>query len=561
MRETEMTEMEMGRKNGPASCWKGWRQQRSLVLVIIASILEKADVAVIPAVYREIGLAMHFNPTSIGIFRLVQMLTQAICSPFAGYLALRYKRTRVIAGGAFVSTIATFSIGVSTTFPQIAFSIVLNTLGVSVTWPAIQSLIADATDETNRGTTFGWLQLTSHGGALFGGVTAVLLAGTSVLGVSGWRVAFFLMSALSLLIAVSLQLFADDPLQNSCSSSLGAGAGGCGEGLAKSNTEICCGCGCEPTKLSVEYGGGELADCKAKKPSQVKAASEQWKDMLEDVRLVVGVKTFKVIVLQGMVVSIGWSALSFSTMWLELVGFSHPQTATILGLFVLAGSLGGLFGGFMGDRVTKLFPNSGRIILAQFSTGIAVPFTTILLLVLPVNPSTPFYHGLVLFVMGCCMSWTAPATNYPIMAEVVPTKSRTNVYALEKGFVSILGAFSPPLVGLMSEKIFGYVPVPKGASGKLIVSMDRKNAVALGHAMYACAGLPFLLCCLLFTPLYWYYPRDRDHVRNQQEVGRKLEDIVEGEKAQFCIMPEEEEPVDDENEDSLMLLGQTLRSV
>lgn len=98
-------------------------------------------------------------------------------------------------------------------------------------------------------------------------------------------------------------------------------------------------------------------------------------------------------------------------MWLELTGFSHGKTAFLISLFVVGDSIGGLFGGKMGDILSQRLPNSGRIILAQISSGSAIPLAAILLLSLPDDPSSMFLHGLVFFVSGFCISWTAPATN------------------------------------------------------------------------------------------------------------------------------------------------------
>ncbi|MCI12242.1 MFS transporter, partial [Trifolium medium] len=49
--------------------------------------------------------------------------------------------------------------------------------------------------------------------------------------------------------------------------------------------------------------------------------------------------------------------------------------------------------------------------LSQISSGSAVPLAAILLLGLPDDPSTAFMHGLVLFIMGLCISWNGAATN------------------------------------------------------------------------------------------------------------------------------------------------------
>ncbi|KAL2607548.1 hypothetical protein R1flu_026121 [Riccia fluitans] len=450
-----------------------WRDRklRSLVMVIVASILEKADMAAVPSVFREIGLELHASPSALGSFALIRNLAQAICSPFAGYLAKKYKRTRVIAAGAFISTIATFCIGTSTTFVQLALSMAVSAVGITVTWPAIQSLIADGTDDTNRGLTFGWLQLAGHVGSFFGGFIAVLLAGTTIMHVSGWRVAFYLLSLLGLLITCSLYFLTDDP-----------------ETISQ-----------WPHNHKTSY-------------------KEELIEQFEDFKRVLKVKTFRIIVAEAVIASFAWANFSFMPMWLELVGFSHSKTAMIIGLFIVSGSIGGLFGGWLGDRMAGWFPDSGRLIVGQVCVGLAVPFTAVILLVLPADPSAALLHGAWLFVTGFFISWYVPSTNAPLMAEIVPQLSRTNVYALERAFASLVSAFGPPITGLLSERIFGYVPIPKGTSASAGVSMDRQNASALGKAIFSAMGVPFFICCLIYSLLYKTYPRDRDLVLSEMYV-------------------------------------------
>ncbi|KAI8536223.1 hypothetical protein RHMOL_Rhmol10G0239500 [Rhododendron molle] len=91
-------------------------------------------------------------------------------------------------------------------------------------------------------------------------------------------------------------------------------------------------------------------------------------------------------VAQGVAGSFPWNALSFAPMRLELIGFSYKKVAFLWTLFSIAVSLGGLFGGKMGDILGQRYPNSGWIILSQISSGLAIPLAAILLLVLPDDP-------------------------------------------------------------------------------------------------------------------------------------------------------------------------------
>lgn len=264
----------------------------------------------------------------------------------------------------------------------------LNGIGLAIVIPAIQSLVADSTEETNRGMAFGWLQLAGNLGSILGGLCSVLLASTSFMGIPGWRVAFILVGIVSVVVGTLVWLFAIDP------------------------------------RFSA-------TDNKSRDQNSETFVSEL-KDLIREANLVMKLPSFQILVAQGVSGSIPWSALSFTPMWLELIGFSHEKTAFLMTLFVIACSLGGLFGGMMGDILAKCFPNSGRIILSQISSGSAVPLAAVLLLVLPDDPSTTFTHGLFLFIMGLCISWNGPATNKYVFLKLFSNRIWKCLYAYER---------------------------------------------------------------------------------------------------------------------------------
>lgn len=242
----------------------------------------------------------------------------------------------------------------------------LNGIGLAIVIPAIKSLVADSTDDSNRGMAFGWLQLTGNVGSIIGGLSSVLIASTSFMGIPGWRIAFHLVGLISVIVGLLVRLFASDP------------------------------------RCSVIDGRNQI-------PS--KSFLLELKDLMKEAKSVIKIPSFQIIVAQGVSGTFPWSALSFAPMWLELIGFSHGTTAILWTIFVIATSIGGLFGGKMGDVISKRLPNSGRIMLSQISSASAIPFAAILLLVLPDDPSTALSHGLALFLMGCFISWNGPATN------------------------------------------------------------------------------------------------------------------------------------------------------
>ncbi|CAD6245025.1 unnamed protein product [Miscanthus lutarioriparius] len=420
------------------------RRRWTLVLVNLASVLEKADEVLLPAVYKEVGAALGASPTALGSLTLCRALVQAACYPLAAYASARHDRARVVAVGAFLWAAATFLVAISGSFLQLPRRRPHRR-------PHPRRGLRLAADDLQPGL---------HPGGSFG----VLLAPITFLGVAGWRVAFHAVAVISVALGVLMWLFAADP-----------------------------------------------ASPAANKSKNAASATEEAKELLQHARRVLGVTTFQIIVAQGIAGSIPWSALNFSAMWLELVGFTNWETSVITGLYLFATALGALFGGLIGDPVARRFPNTGRIALAQISSASALPLGAILLLALPNDPSTGVAHAVTFFVMGFAISWNAASTNNPIFAEIVPEKARTTVYALDKCFEAVFASFASPIVGVLAERVFDYKPVSSDTN----VDTDRENAAALAKAVYTEIAVPMAICCLTYTFLYCTYPRDRERARKE----------------------------------------------
>lgn len=107
----------------------------------------------------------------------------------------------------------------------------------------------------------------------------------------------------------------------------------------------------------------------------------------------------------------------------------------------------------------------------------------------------------------------------PIFAEIVPEKSRASVYALDRSFESILSSFAPPIVGILAQQVYGY----KQSSADGDFATNRENAVSLGKALYAAIGIPMTLCCLIYSFLYFTYPRDRERARMEALIESEMQ--------------------------------------
>ncbi|XP_040986393.1 multidrug resistance protein 2 [Juglans microcarpa x Juglans regia] len=447
----------------------------SLILINMAAIMERADENLLPAVYKEVSEAFSAGPSDLGYLTFIRNLVQGLASPLAGVLVINYDRPTVLAMGTFFWAVSTAAVGASQHFFQVAFWRAINGFGLAIVIPALQSFIADSYTDGVRGAGFGLLSLVGTLGGIGGGVLATIMAGQQYWGMPGWRVAFVMMAILSSLIGWLVFLFVVDPRKT-------ASVAHC-----TSDDE-------ERTDL-VDKGNASTA-------------ASIWLESWMAMKTVMKVKTFQIIVLQGIVGSLPWTAMVFFTMWFELIGFDHNGAATLLSIFAVGCATGSLLGGLIADQLSQIYPNSGRIMCAQFSAFMGIPFSWFLLTVIPQLVGSYFTFAATLFLMGLTISWNATAANGPMFAEVVPSKHRTMIYAFDRAFEGSFSSVAAPLVGILSEKIYGY-------DSKSVdpVSGSAKEALALSKGLIMMMAIPFGLCCLFYTPLYHTFRRDRENAR------------------------------------------------
>lgn len=445
----------------------------SLIIINLAAIMERADENLLPAVCKEVSETFNVGLSDLGYLTFIRNFVQGLSSPLAGILVINYDRPTVLTLGIFCWAFSTAAVGASQYFMQIAFWRALNGFGLAIVIPALQSFIADSYKDDVRGTGFGFLSFIGSFGGIGGSGLATVMAGTEFWGIPGWRCAFFLMSTVSSLIGFLVFLFVVDPRKT--------------------------------TNFTHDSSENLERDALVESESNTKST---WMESWKATKAVLIVQTFQVIVLQGIIGSLPWTAMVFFTMWFELIGFDHNGAAALCTIFLVGCAVGSLLGGIIADRLSRVHPNSGRIMCAQFSAFMGIPFCWFLLRVIPQSVDSWFAYSATLLLMGITISWNGTAANAPMFAEVVPSKHRTMIYAFDRAFELSLSSFAAPLAGILSEKMFGYdkktVDPAKG-------SVD--GASALSKGLLSMTAVPFGLCCLCYTPLYRMFKRDRENAR------------------------------------------------
>lgn len=239
------------------------------------------------------------------------------------------------------------------------------------------------------------------------------------------------------------------------------------------------------------------------------------RSVVKDIGSVMRIPTFSIIIFQGIIGSVPYASLVFLTLYFQLLGMSDALSSALVATYLIGGGVGGLMGGWIGDVAAKRWPNRGRIAMTQLSVASGIPFALVLFKGLP-----SLGNGVVLYVVtigafAVCTSWPAPCANNPIFAEIVPVRLRNLVYSFDRCFEGAVAAFATPFVGLLSQRIFGFNGMSTVTGDALV---DTRNAHALGNALLTFLLIPWTLCLIIYTGLYYTYPRDR---RLALEINRE----------------------------------------
>ena len=273
--------------------------QLTFILVCIGFAIDKADAALLPAVYKELCETFDVGPQFLGTITLARGLTQSIVSIAAGPLSRRFDRTRVIGWGIIGWGVATALVGVAGSSTTLLLARAANGAGLGIVIPVAFALVSDLFCPSLRGRAFGAMYFAGHAGALLGAFFATQLAAQQ----DGWRLAFYIFGAISVLLGAVVLLAARDTMGRAPVVAVSAGSTG------------------------------------------------------RDLLAVVRIRSLQVIIVQGMFGSMPWFALGFFTLWLEILGFSNSTASVIRLLLDLGTCVGTLLSGARPSPESPLLPS------------------------------------------------------------------------------------------------------------------------------------------------------------------------------------------------------------
>lgn len=92
---------------------------QNFFIIYLAALVEKADEALLPAVYNEVAKTFNCSPTALGTLTLARALSQALANPLAAYLALTHDRTVIVTFGTVIWAVSTSLGGFSLSYSHV----------------------------------------------------------------------------------------------------------------------------------------------------------------------------------------------------------------------------------------------------------------------------------------------------------------------------------------------------------------------------------------------------------------------------------------------------------
>jgi len=196
----------------------------ALGLLLAVNLLNYIDRQVLFAVFPLIKIDLHLSDTALGFLGSAFMLSYLLFAPLFGWLGDHWSRTRLAAGGLVVWSIATALAGFAPGYRTLLAARATVGVGEASFGTVSPGLIADFFPKERRGRILAWFYVAIPVGSALG----YLLGG--VLGQRyGWHTAFLLVGVPGLLLAIPIALLRtpprggdDAPLQ----ASKGKGSGG-----------------------------------------------------------------------------------------------------------------------------------------------------------------------------------------------------------------------------------------------------------------------------------------------------------------------------------------------
>ncbi len=461
--DSDTTETESG--DGASSTGKvktdwGKYGRRPLTILALVALIDAVDRGILPGVLDDVQDALHFSDFEAGFLGTAFVITGFLVAIPSGYIADRYRRTRIIAIVlASWGAISALNAAV-TSYAQFATVRAMLGVGETIDNPASQSLIADYYEPTLRGRAYAFQRVAPTVGTAFG-----TILGGVVGALAGWRWAFLLVGVPGSLLAFVVWRL-PEPRR------------GEHDVLVEGPGEVALG-----AAESAFAGGNALpADDGETVAEERRGLKAVWSDS----RRVLSVPTLRYLIAGTALASGALAGIGFwgPTFFSRQTSLTSGQAAGVAGGLILVGALAGtLLGGYLTDRLRGRVEGAPMVV-AGVTQALGALFLMVVFLPTPLAVKLPMaVIGVLLIVAGF------PALT-AMTAEVVPAQIRGLTFSVTGFLAALVSAASPLVIGALADqwdfvtkdgKIKGnlgnafLVVTPLVIIGALIVLRGRKH--------------------------------------------------------------------------------------
>jgi MFS family permease len=460
----------------------GPERLKPIVLLALVVGLQGADNGTVGALVVPLKRSLHIDNTQVGLLVTVSTGVGALATLLAGALADHTIRVRLLWSTMLVCSAAMALSGASPSYGWLLACRVALGAGVAVSGPVVASLIGDFFAPGERGRVYGWVL------AGEGACTAVGLLVPGELAAVSWRLGFWWLAVVGLMLAVAVATMLREPLR-----------GGRSHLAAEASASTSAG------RAAAQSPASHVAP----HATLVPHTNAQCRSLWWAVRYVLSIRTNIVLVVGS---SFGYFFFTgLSTFGVALLRGRFQIGQAVATLLIDALGVGALIGVLSSGRIADWLTIRGHISARMVVAGVA--FLAAATFILP----TLLTHSLPLAIVFAFLAAIGlGSVNAPLDAarlDIVHSRLWGTAEAVRTTLVSISTGLAPLLFGVVSTKLGGSNADVSGAGdgrGGLAGAggVAPRAATALDHTFLIMLVTLAIAAALLLCVARRTYPRD-----------------------------------------------------
>jgi MFS family permease len=416
----------------------------TFVVLFSMNLLDYLDRNILTSIRDQIRVDIQISNFQWGLLASIFLISYSLVSPAMGWLGDRYRRSRLLAVGIGIWSLATLGTGLATDYGHLALARSFLGIGEATYGVIAPTILLDLFAREQRSRLFSAFYLAMPIGAAMG-----VSLGPVIAQALGWHKAFFIVGAPGLL-ASGLILLLPEPVR------------GASEGV-------------DPERLREHESAG--------------ARREDYVDLMVNSSY-----TYSVFGMAAYTFAIGGLLIWVPNYLFSTRGFDQKQAGFMLGVVTLAAALVGMtVGGWLSDRLARDRPGA-LFVVPGVAMLASIPFVMIALL----SRSAPVIYAAMFAAEALMFVNTGPCSA--IIANVVQPNLRAAAYAISIFAVHFLGdIWSPSLIGKAAD-LFGDPETMNSSIGRALKSIGAVPTQVTGQPPEnIVAGLLIVIPALLLS--------------------------------------------------------------